>query len=359
MVNSAYFFPGANSYKGFFSYFDNIISPKAAKKIYVIKGGPGTGKSTFMRKIGNYLNEKGYFVEYFHCSSDVDSLDGICIPELGIAFIDGTAPHVIDPVYPGAVDEIINLGDYFDVCKLEKDRESIININNEISEQFKNAYSVLRAINSYKEILLRIEEKYISEGYLNKLYENICQQIFGYARVSYRKGQRRKLFLSAITPQGFQSFIKENAKRFYNVFVINSEFESSLQILNKIMDYAIERGFDVEMFYCGFNPKKLEHLAIPELSTFIITSNRYHTITDSTFNNIKVDFDKAFNGADRELFNEVNLHISNEFVKVINFLKKAKGLHDELEKFYIQAMDFDSVENKFKEVCDELESFII
>ena len=47
------------------------------------------------------------------CSSDNNSLDGIVIPKLKIAILDGTA-HVVDPVFPGVVDEIINLGQFWD-----------------------------------------------------------------------------------------------------------------------------------------------------------------------------------------------------------------------------------------------------
>ena len=38
-------------------------------------------------------------MEYF-CSSDPESLDGVAIPEKGAALMDGTAPHVYDPVLP-------------------------------------------------------------------------------------------------------------------------------------------------------------------------------------------------------------------------------------------------------------------
>ncbi len=101
-------FPGGNTSVGFYSYYDYILPQDRAKRIFVIKGGPGVGKSTFMKQIGNELVEKGYDAEFMHCSSDPDSLDGIVIPALEVAFIDGTAPHVVDPKNPGAVDETIH-----------------------------------------------------------------------------------------------------------------------------------------------------------------------------------------------------------------------------------------------------------
>lgn len=102
-------FPGGNTYKGFYSYYDYILKQEDAKKIMVLKGGPGVGKSSFMKKLGAAIVKKGYDIEYHHCSSDNNSIDGLVIPDIGVALMDGTAPHVVDPKNPGAVDEITHL----------------------------------------------------------------------------------------------------------------------------------------------------------------------------------------------------------------------------------------------------------
>ena len=88
-------FPGGNTSKGFFSFYDYIICQEDAARIFIIKGGPGVGKSTFMKKTALEMANMGYDVEFMHCSSDNNSLDGIVVPRAGIAMIDGTAPHVV------------------------------------------------------------------------------------------------------------------------------------------------------------------------------------------------------------------------------------------------------------------------
>jgi ABC-type lipoprotein export system ATPase subunit len=40
-------FPGGNTCLGFYSFYNYIIGEEA-RRIFVLKGGPGTGKSTFM-----------------------------------------------------------------------------------------------------------------------------------------------------------------------------------------------------------------------------------------------------------------------------------------------------------------------
>lgn len=85
-------FPGGNTPHGFHSFYD-YITPPDSNKIFVLKGGPGVGKSTFMRKIAEELVERGYDAELLHCSSDNGSLDGARFPALGVTMVDGTAPQ--------------------------------------------------------------------------------------------------------------------------------------------------------------------------------------------------------------------------------------------------------------------------
>ena len=90
-MNTTYFL-GACTPHGFYSYYTSLL--EEVDRLTIIKGGSGCGKSTFMRKIGSAAEARGLDVSYILCSSDLESLDAVLIPSLGIAFADGTAPHV-------------------------------------------------------------------------------------------------------------------------------------------------------------------------------------------------------------------------------------------------------------------------
>ena len=87
------YFLGANAPTGFYSLYDQLISPKEARAVYILKGGPGCGKSTLMRKIGAWAQEAGLDAEYILCSGDPDSLDAVILPGKAVAIVDGTAPQ--------------------------------------------------------------------------------------------------------------------------------------------------------------------------------------------------------------------------------------------------------------------------
>ena len=98
MTNTTHFFLGANSGRGFQSLFPQFCAPQRHYDLLVLKGGPGAGKSTMMKTIGAAMEEAGETVEYLHCSGDPDSLDGVHIPRIRTAIVDGTAPHGTAPL---------------------------------------------------------------------------------------------------------------------------------------------------------------------------------------------------------------------------------------------------------------------
>jgi len=77
----------------------------------LIKGRPGSGKSTLMRAILAKAVELGYDADVYYCSLDPKSLDMVVIPELNFCIFDATAPHEYEPSF--ATDTIINTYDEF------------------------------------------------------------------------------------------------------------------------------------------------------------------------------------------------------------------------------------------------------
>ena len=125
------YFAGGNTARGFHNLYDSNL--QGLDRLFILKGGPGTGKSSLMKKIGNEWLEKGYDIEFLHCSSDNNSIDGVLIPALKVGIVDGTAPHVIEPKAPGAVDEYINLGEAWDARALAIHKNTILKLTNQIS----------------------------------------------------------------------------------------------------------------------------------------------------------------------------------------------------------------------------------
>ena len=155
------YFASANGYGGFKSYFGEIFKSERFERIYILKGGPGTGKSSMMKQLASLAYDGGLDHEKIYCSSDPASLDGVIIhTEHGdYAVIDGTAPHERDAVVPGAIDTLINIGANLDERLLRQRRDEILTLGVQKKGAYKSAYAVLKAAG---EVSRRIRESAVA-----------------------------------------------------------------------------------------------------------------------------------------------------------------------------------------------------
>ncbi|HHV60977.1 MAG TPA: ATPase [Clostridiaceae bacterium] len=349
-------FPGGNTARGFFSYYDYILSQEEADRIIVIKGGPGVGKSTLMKKVAAEMIKKGLDVELMHCSSDPASLDGVVIHKAGTAIIDGTKPHIVDPKNPGAVDEILNLGEFWDHEGVRSNRIKILKCNNEIARFFERAYRYIRA--AY-EIYKDSEEIYshaMDHQKVNKIANNIMDNLFADDKPGDIRGKWRKMFASAITPQGLVNYLQTvlTTSKIYKIKGLQGT--GTEKLLNKIAAAAVECGCDVECYYCALNPEKLEHVVIPQKDVSFTTANCYHNADIETFEEINLNefIDLSMldvNESDIEFNNDQFDHLLGRAIETI---KKAKEKHDELEQYYVPNMKFDEIHKKTDEIIKKI-----
>lgn len=155
MGNDKFLFFGANTADGFIGFYDKLVDMYDLKKLYILKGGSGIGKSTFIRKFADAFIKHNR--DFIICAGDPKSLDGLIIPALKIGIIDGTHPHMVDPVYPGIVDEIVNLGEFIDFKKISIDKQTLKTLQQKKALQYKRAYA---SLNSARHIHHKIESFY-------------------------------------------------------------------------------------------------------------------------------------------------------------------------------------------------------
>ncbi|MBP1757883.1 MAG: ATPase [Firmicutes bacterium] len=351
------YFLGANSGDGFFSLYDELIEESRAAAFYVLKGGPGCGKSTLMRKVGQKLEEAGFAVEYIICSGDPDSLDGILIPEKAIAMVDGTSPHVIEPSYPGALGHYINLGKYYDRKALRSSGEELVRLTKAYKSCYTRAYQCLRAA---REIRRKGEQVFLTNTAISKaekradgiLSRELRKKVGGH-------GKEVRRFLSGITCEGILSLHETVYSQCKRVYELQESCGLASVMLNRIREGALVAGYDLVVCPLGEDPEKLAHILIPELSLAFVTTVGGETLGKRPYRRIRMD-----TIADRELLKEhrSKLRFSNrmadELVKDgIRELRGAKAFHDQMEALYHPHVDFKGVDKLTAELTREILSF--
>ncbi len=347
-------FMGANSPIGFCSFFEEIYNPYQNHHPYIIKGGPGTGKSTLMKKVARKAQEKGYETELIYCSSDPDSLDGIIVKDIGVSVIDGTSPHVIEPKFPGAVENIINTGDFWDKKKLAQKSDIIRALTLENSMHHFRSARYLSAAGAINNENIRLASSFIKEDKINSFAVRFVSREMPSKRKS-SSGKRIRRFLSGITPEGVVFLNETVSAAAVRVIGIKDNYSAVSPLLcQRIGDLAVKNGYDVIFCQCPMNPKgDCEHIIIPEVSLALITVKKEHNISLECDRLIHC---KRFMNPEIENYagrlrrgKKLCSHLISES---IDSLKKAKTTHDKLEKEYIEVMDFQAL-NDYTDIITE------
>ena len=345
-------FPGGNTSVGFYSYYQYVIDVKNANRIFFLKGGPGVGKSSMMKKIGQRMLEEGYNVEFHHCSADPDSIDAVVIPELNIGMIDGTAPHVIDPKYPGAVDEVVNLGEYWNEDPLRSSRDEIITAIEGNSNIYKRVYKYLGAAKLIHDDIEWIYNKAMDFDKLNDVTYDYLEEVFKEARKQNKQSGVRHLFGSAYTHKGHIDFADTFVGTMKNIHYINGKDGTGKStILKKVAERAIEYGYNVDVYHEPLEPLKIESVVIEELDLAITTNERF-------IDREKLNLNKLLNTEILEAYKE-ELRESEELFNGmlddarIN-LGKSKKNHDIIESYYIPNIDFEGINKLTSELIEKI-----
>ncbi|SMB99720.1 hypothetical protein SAMN00808754_3050 [Thermanaeromonas toyohensis ToBE] len=356
-------FPGGNTCYGFYSFYDYIIEPDATR-IFVVKGGPGVGKSTFMRKIGESMLEKGFDVEFHCCSSDNGSLDAVVIPGIKVALIDGTAPHIVDPKNPGAVDEIIHLGDFWDEAKMREHKQEILEANARVNRLFRTAYSALKEAKVIRDEWESYVEECLNEALINRAQARLLDAVFAGVAARYdRAPKARHLFATAITPEGIVTGNVETLLHdVERIYTISGEPGSGVsRMLERVASFATAKGLFTEIYHCPFNPDNYDLVIIPEIKVAVMNVEPPHTFDPTPFNHLiamSINLSEYIDKNKLAVYTQEILSAKFRYQacldRAVAYIRQAKLTHDYMESFYIPAMNFEAINAKREEILHRI-----
>lgn len=309
------YFPGANSGEGFYSRFDGIVPQGAAHYTYVLKGGPGVGKNTLMKKVAKAAEEKGYATEQFRCASDPKSLDALRVPQLGIVLLDGTSPHSIDPAFPGISDEIINLGVFKNQKEFLKCSDEIKELFMQNKRHYRAAYSMLKAACVLKREAINAARESVNTDKLKAFVSRLV--------TSKKQGEKRGLFIRSATPDGVIDF---SSSLFLADAVCFCGIVGEIALLEA---YELINGKCAEVFY---------DFVDPHFPRCIIINDNAICVSDDG------DALLGFVSGDIPLHVNFCLDKSELLVKrATSELSKALAVHDKIEEIYRDYVDYKAV----------------
>lgn len=336
------FFLGALSPKGFKGYFPDLAATPGMR-MYLIQSGPGCGKSTFMRRLGQAAR---WDREDIHCSSDPDSLDGVIFPEKGIAFVDATAPHTMDPAIPGAGEQVVSLYHTLNADRLQEHQEEIFSLFRRYACQQERAARCLAAAAGLLADRRRAAACCTDFEAVREFARRLCRcnlpKVGG-------KGNEQLRLLSAVTPKGilvFRDTVTTLAPK--KIITLQDEYgAASRLILEMVREDALAKGHSIITCPCPLAPEeKIDHILIPTLGLAFVTENSWHPMRFEGQRRVRCS-----RFADPLLLREcrVRLHFDKNAARELleetsRTQQAAKAIHDRLEDFYKASVDFAEVE---------------
>ena len=341
MAYTTHFFLGANSGAGFQNLFTQQLTERDdLRDLMVLKGGPGVGKSTFMKQIGKTMEEAGLSVEYLWCSGDPDSLDGVLVPELHCAVADGTSPHVLEPRYPAAVDRYVDLGRFYDVAAAKASREAVVEHTQAYKAAYARAYHCLQAARQVELDALSAVERQPELKSAKRRIEGIISREFR-GLPKGRRGHTERRFLGSITRKGWVWRFDSVETLCPRVYVLADSWEQGAPLLERLHQAAEERGLDTIACLNPENPSCLEHLLIPALGLAFVTEKPGMEYPGKPWRRIRLD-------AMAKVENRARLRFETRMAGLlrkegVEALREAGREHDALEAVYNPYVDFDGV----------------
>ncbi|NLT39186.1 MAG: hypothetical protein GXX89_01840 [Clostridiales bacterium] len=346
------FFLGANTPAGFLSLYGSELSGYDRK--YILKGSPGCGKSTFMLRCAKVLEEKGAQVEYILCSSDPDSLDGVLIPSLGTAIVDGTFPHVAEPDYPLAGEYYVDFGAFCDIAALRGIKEEIRAITDEYHAVYGRIYGLLRAAGAlHKERVNTVRS--ISRG-LEFRAGGLIKKLIG-KKNGDTQGKERLRFLSTICSRGIIHQYEAARALCSKIYEIRTDHDLGGDLIAAIRGAALDAGHDVISCPSPWDPGgQPMHLLIPSLDLGFLMTGKTDPPEKGSFRRILTD--RTVDGSElsrqRPYLRSLRQSENAVVLLAVDILAQAKNIHDRLEALYNPHIDFGRVLQSAERLAGEL-----
>lgn len=326
------YFLGNNSGYGFFNLYENELKTK--KKVVLLKGGPGTGKSSLLKKIAKKAKALGLDYELWFCSGDPQSLDGVLVKERDVAVVDATSPHASGVDVPVVKDVIFDLANGLDEGKLIGLRDEIEKRIKIKKQCFMRAYQHLKSALCHLYNQYEIEKQGVEEDKIRAYASSVARDMQPASNIN------RELFSSAICPSGEGEYF-DHLRGKKVVFVSGCAYAKKV-----FFDELKKLRKGLTTFLSPLDPKTCEGVICGD-TAYVERVGHFAKDSIIDLGVFGEKFDK--DGAIEESNNKI---LQTAFA--VESLNKAREAHMSVEDIFVQAMDFSSNDG----MLEKIESFV-
>ncbi len=346
---SRYFLGGASP-DGFFSDFADAQQNKYG---ILLKGGPGTGKSTLMRTVASVFADEA--VTVYHCASDPRSLDAVVLEERGVFITDATAPHEISTPLPYVTGELVDMAQALDALQLAHKADEIKALSAENSALHRQCRSILAGVSSMQSVSYDIGTQALQHEKLAAFAKRMSKRLL--PKISQKNVQPAKILYrqcSAVTPQGDLLFLPPD----YGVVLLkDTHYAAACALIAAFAQMLSQSGISCIVSRCLTLPQKQPvHLLIPECKLAILSDAMLSEKIETPLSEISLKrfYDAQILRTQRTLHRFADKNAALLKARAVAVLHDALNVHDALEKPYIEALHRDVLDDITVTVCDTI-----
>lgn len=347
------FFAASNSADGFKNYYRECF--ERVDRLFIIKGGPGTGKSTFMRRVADMAEVSGGYVERYFCSSDHTSLDGVMFDCGGesVGLIDGTFPHPYIERLPGLREEIINTGHFWDRKTLKKNSDKIRELSLKKGQCYDMAYAYLRACGNLHEVYNSYVKSKINTEKMNGAVSRLMKKI--QSGRTYRTLPALVNCIGMLGQAHLETF-EESADKIYLIVGDHGAEE----YLRMVLESARQKELFVRVAQSPIYYRELDGIYFEDARVWFIKQTALPNDAKEKYSDkIRIVNMERFYVSDGQEQNKKEKKYCKKLLEMCVGgaeceLKRAGNYHFELEKIYKSAMDFNRLEIFTQNFCEQL-----
>ncbi|TFJ94313.1 hypothetical protein [Lentibacillus salicampi] len=334
MPNLHYYVTG-NTAEGLVNQLDTNLHN--ISRIIALQHPSAALKTTIINQLAEqYRNNH---LEILESALGNDYLDGIIIREKSLA--------VIDEKVATTSTETIDLTAAFPAEEQDQTK-----INRHTQQAYDSFVEGLKIHDDLEAIYIDQMDFEHADAFAEQFIHDLLQNIPSKSR---RPHTYTRLF-GTNTADGVVNVVPHLIKDLKNVHFIKGRAGTGKSVfMKKIADACADHGFDVELYYCSFDPNSVDMVLVRELDFCIFDSTDPHEFFPEKDGDVTVDLYKEFvvPGTDEKYAAEIHdahTRYKSCMKKGVQWLKEAGNLRQEIENYYMESISKEAVSQYVKSI---------
>ncbi len=322
---------------------------------YYLKGGPGTGKSTLMKKVAAAFADET--ISCWHCASDPHSLDAVVLEDRRVFIADATAPHEAGTQLPFVTGETVDLAAGLSPKPIHENQADILRLWRENGTAHRQARKGLAGIAELEALIAdaaapALQKEKLS-GFAARLFKRLISKSAG--------GQGKLLYRQsiALTPEGYVRYLPAG----FDLLLVYDPLRIAGELLLRgLAEYAVEAGTVCEVTTALTRPNTPPVMLILPEYKLVVAAVTEASLPEfpTPVSSIRAQrfYDAAVLRKHRSLIRFGSKTVAQTVQKVTDLLSDALYLHDALESYYIRALNPQFLNQKTDDIIADIQQRI-